>query len=383
MTKRLFYIRDKVQTYFLLAAIFVGSPVFSQTAKSGDIKGVVRDNTAPVIGAVIMLVGQQSGTVSDENGRFSLNIKSFPITLSVSFLGYKTTEQKIDNPTSSLQILLEENTKLLNEVVIVGYGTQRRRELTGAVSSVSKQALEQPTTSINELLSGNIAGLNVSQNSGQPGEGASIRIRGGNSIYASNEPLYVIDGFIFFSEKNATQAGVSGIDGSLNPLAAISPADIESIEILKDVSAKAIYGSRGANGVILVTTKKGKRGKNIINYQYTIGVDKPARKLDLLNAKQWLDIQKTYFNNKPSMYYTPEELAQFDKGTNWQDAVLQTGGSQTHELSISGGDDQTRYLLSGNYTNQEGIILNSGYERFSGRLNLDKELFSNLTAGVT
>lgn len=183
MTKRLSYIRVKVQTYFLLARLF-----FSQTGKSGDnIKGIVTDN--------ITLVGQQGGTVSDENGRFSLNIKSFPITLSVSFLSYKTTEQKIDNPTSSLQILLEENTKLLDEVVIVGYGTQRRRELTGAVSFVSKQVLEQPTTSINELLSEHIAGLNVSQNSRQPGEGASIRIRGGNSIYASNEPLYVIDRF--------------------------------------------------------------------------------------------------------------------------------------------------------------------------------------------
>lgn len=178
--------------------------------------------------------------------------------------------------------------------------------------------------------------MNVTQTSGQPGAGSAIRIRGGNSIYASNEPLYVIDGFIFFSEKNATQAGIGGIDGSLNPLASINPSDIESIEVLKDVSAKAIYGSRGANGVILVTTKKGKRGKNTIHYQYSIGVDKSAKKLDLLTASQWLAIQKEYFNDKPSLYYSQEELARFTKGTDWQEAVLQTGVSQTHELSISG-----------------------------------------------
>jgi TonB-linked SusC/RagA family outer membrane protein len=271
----------------------------------------------------------------------------------------------------------------LNEVVVVGYGTQRRRELTGAVASVGGQALEQPATSIGELLSGNVAGLNVTQASGQPGAGSAIRIRGGNSINASNEPLYVIDGFIFFSEMNATQAGVGGIDGSLNPLAAINPADIESIEILKDVSAKAIYGSRGANGVILVTTKKGKRGHNVVHYQYSISADRSAKTLDLLDAKQWLAIQAAYFNNKPALYYSPDELAQFDKGTDWQKAVLQTGGAQTHELSVSGGDDKTRYLISGNYTTQDGIIRNSGFVRFSSRLNLEKEVFAGLTTGVT
>lgn len=350
------------------------------------VKGYVFDekNKDPIIGATVVEVSTTNGTSTDINGEFNLQASGrYPISLSINLLGYKNKEFILKSAKDTINIYLSEDVNDLNEVVVVGYGTQRRKELTGAVASVSKTTLEQPATSINELLGGSIAGLNVSQNSGQPGAGAAIRIRGGNSIYASNEPLYVIDGFIFFSEKNATQAGVGNIDGSLNPLAAINPSDIESIEVLKDVSAKAIYGSRGANGVILVSTKKGRRGGNTIRYQYTIEVDKSAKKLDLLIAKQWLAIQKEYFNDKPSLYYSQEELAQFDKGTDWQKAVLQTGISQTHELSISGGDEKTRYLISGNYTDQKGIILNSGFKRFSGRLNLDKELYQNLKVGVT
>ncbi len=336
-----------------------------------------------IIGATVLEKSTNSGAVTDAEGKFSLSLHAFPATLTVSYLGYQTREVVINSEEESITVYLAEEINQINEVVIVGYGTQRRKELTGSVATISRSTLEQPVTSIHELLGGSVAGLNVSQASGQPGAGSAIRIRGGNSVYASNEPLYVIDGFIFFSEKNATQAGVGGIDGSLDPLAAINPADIESIEILKDVSAKAIYGSRGANGVILVTTKKGRRGGNTIRYQYTLGIDKSAKKLDLMTAKQWLAVQKDYFNDKPSLYYSQDELAAFDKGTNWQDAVLQTGISQTHELSVSGGDEKTRYLISGNYTDQKGIILNTGFERFSGRLNLDRELFQNLTVGIT
>ncbi|GHT74246.1 SusC/RagA family TonB-linked outer membrane protein [Bacteroidia bacterium] len=359
---------------------------FSAVAQnSGKIAGKITDEKTgeSIVGVSLSIVQEKTGTVSDAEGYFSLNIQSLPATLSVDYLGYQHKEIKISQSTESLSILLSENTQLLNEVVVVGYGTQRRKELTGSVASVSKDLLNQKVTFLDGILSGAVAGLNVTQTSGQPGAGSSIRIRGGNSIYASNEPLYVIDGFIYFNEKGATQTGTSNIDGSLNPLSSINPSDIESVEILKDVSAKAIYGSRGANGVILITTKKGKRNGNIVHYQYTVGADKSAKKLDLLSARQWLDIQKTYFNDKPSLHYSPEELARFYKGTNWQDAVLQTGLSQTHELSVSGGDDKTRYLISGNYTDQRGIVLHSGFNRFSGRLNLEKDLFSSLRIGVT
>lgn len=375
-----FYSIQKSLLILVFLAVY-STVVHAQVVISGHI--LDEKTKEPITGATVQERSTSNGISTGINGEFKLTVsKRLPVLLNVSFLGYKSKEVLIESASEN-NIYLSEDASALSEVVIVGYGTQRRKELTGAVSSVSKTTLDQPVTSINELLGGSVAGLNVSQNSGQPGGGSAVRIRGGNSIYASNEPLYVIDGFIFFSEKNATQAGVGNIDGSINPLASINPADIESIEVLKDVSAKAIYGSRGANGVILVTTKKGKRGGNTVRYQYTIGVDKSAKKLDLLTAKQWLAVQKEYFNDKPSLYYSQDELAQFDKGTDWQDAVLQTGTSQTHELSVSGGDDKTRYLVSANYTDQKGIILNSGFERFSGRLNLDRELTQKLKIGVT
>jgi len=251
---------SKIGAVSLSIPMYIGAGLLISICASAQTRltGRVFDQTSQeaIIGATVLEKSTGNGTITDPEGQFSLQIHAFPVTLTVSYLGYRSQEVIIRTPEEAL-IGLEEEINRIHEVVVVGYGSQRRKELTGSVSSLPKATLEQPATSINELLGGSVAGLNVTQNSGQPGAGAAIRIRGGNSIYASNEPLYVIDGFIYFSEKNATQAGVGGIDSSLDPLAAINPADIESIEVLKDVSAKAIYGSRGANGVILVTTKKG------------------------------------------------------------------------------------------------------------------------------
>jgi TonB-dependent starch-binding outer membrane protein SusC len=334
-----------------------------------------------VIGATVLIKGTEVGTVTNENGEFSLqtNLK-LPVTVSVSLVGYTTQEIDIYEQ-DPITVILEDEANRLNEVVVVGYGTQKRRELTGAISSVPKSALEHVTPSFDGMLGGAVAGVNVTETSGQPGETTSIRIRGGNSINAGNEPLYVIDGFIFYSDNSSTKAGLNGIEGNLNPLASINPNDIESIEVLKDVSAAAIYGSRGANGVIIVTTKKGKKAGNSISYQYTTGWNKSKKKLDLMNATEWARVQKDYFNNRGG--YTDDEIAQLGEGYNWQDAVLKTGLAQTHNLSISGAGDKTHYLLSGNYTDQQGIILNSDFKRYSGRVNLDRDVFSNLNIGIT
>ncbi|WP_052517326.1 carboxypeptidase-like regulatory domain-containing protein [Bacteroides reticulotermitis] len=186
----------------------------------GTLKGYVLDDKTkePLTGAVVVEQATTNGISTDADGRFNIKVTGrFPLKLSVRLIGYKDQEVTVKSAADPVNIYLAEDINALNEVVVVGYGTQRRKELTGAVASISKAALEQPATSVNELLGGGIAGLNVSQSSGQPGAGSAIRIRGGNSIYASNEPLYVIDGFIFFSEKNATQAGVGNIDGSLIP----------------------------------------------------------------------------------------------------------------------------------------------------------------------
>ncbi|OAV66804.1 Outer membrane cobalamin receptor protein, SusC/RagA family [Bacteroidales bacterium Barb6] len=391
-----FSVSRKRLLYFLLFSFVAWVDVPLALAQKGIVvRGKVIDSRSKesVIGASVSIRNDKksAGTATDLDGVFSISVSALPATIVVSYIGYKQQEIDIYEETNErINIRLVEDLNALEEVVVVGYGTQKRKELTGSVASVDKTTLQQLSTSLDGLLGGAVSGVNVTQVSGQPGSGSEIRIRGGNSIYASNDPLYVIDGFIYFSEKGATQAGVGGIESSLNPLASINPSDIESIEILKDVSAKAIYGSRGANGVILVTTKKGKRGGNSIHYQYSIGVDQSAKKLKLTNAEQWTKINRDVFSNTtwgdPNFVaFNNAQIAANGKNTDtdWQDAVLQTGSTQIHELSVSGGDDKTRYLISGNYTDQQGIIINSGFERFSGRINLDRELFKNLTVGVT
>ncbi|MDR1372025.1 MAG: TonB-dependent receptor [Dysgonamonadaceae bacterium] len=354
--------------------------LFLTSAAARVINVTVRDadGNDPLTGVSVHAKTAKTYAETDAEGNCQIDAEKDEL-LVFSFIGYRTREVQAGN-VSELHVTLSEDNQL-DEIVVVGYGSQRRKELTGAVSSVGQQYLEyNPSLSLDGMLSGAVAGLNVTTISGQPGGGSEIRIRGGNSIEASNEPLYVIDGFIYFSEKNATAAGVSGIESALNPLASINISDIESIDILKDVSAKAIYGSRGANGVVLITTRKGSRGKNTINYQYMLGFDRSVKHLDLLNASQFeqinrYDLLKTApWNNLEARNYPVTD-------TDWQSAVLQTGVKQTHEISVSGGDDKTRYLFSGNYTDQTGIVINSGYRNYGGRVNVERSL-NNLTLGV-
>jgi TonB-linked SusC/RagA family outer membrane protein len=372
---------DNNKYKFVITLFIAFLSAFSAFGQQIELKGKILDENTKesVIGATIKLKKILGGTVTNINGDFSLKVKSLPVTLIISGTGYKYQEIDVYE-ADPITIYLAENNRL-NEVVVIGYGTQKRKELTGSVASVSQAHLEYNVApSVDALLSGAVAGVNVTQSSGQPGSPASIRIRGGNSINASNDPLYVIDGFLYFSDNSTTKVGLGAIEGQSNPLNLLNPSDIESIEVLKDVSATAIYGSRGSNGVILITTKKGKKGRNSVNYQYTAGWSKSAKKLDLMNASQWARLQKDYFLNKPG--YTDAEIEQLGEGYDWQNAVLQTGMTQNHSISISGGDEKSQYFLSGNYLKQEGIILNSGLERFTGKLNYDKEVFSGFKIGV-
>ncbi|OAV72615.1 Outer membrane receptor for ferrienterochelin and colicins [Bacteroidales bacterium Barb6] len=365
----------------LLAVLF---PLAAFTQQSAiEIKGYVLEEGTrePLPGASILLEGGKTGGVTERDGSFVVRVKSLPAAVSIRFLGYKEEDVEIHEYSGPVTFFLREDAGLLDEIVVVGYGTQRRKELTGAISAIPKAVLEHVGVSFDGMLGGAVAGLNVTQTSGQPGASSSIRIRGGNSIHGGNDPLYVIDGFIFYSDNNSTKTGLGKIDGGLNPLSSINPADIESIEVLKDVSATAIYGSRGANGVIIVSTKKGKRGGDKVNYQYSIGWDKSAKKLDLMNASEWARMEKDFFNNKGK--YTDDEIAALDEGYDWQDAVLRTGVRQSHELSVSGGDAKMRYLVSGNYTGQDGIVINSGFKRYNVRLNIDRDLSDKLTVGIT
>lgn len=352
-----------------------------------NLVGVVTDAQSgePLIGAAISINGQKgTGVVTDINGSFSIHTNSkTPFELSVSYTGYKTQQVKIENSQKKVNIHLEESVDYLKEVVVVGYGTQSRTQITGAVSTIKADVFANTTAAtLDGALGGQVAGLHVTNASGQPGASSSIRIRGGNSINASNEPLYVVDGFIYFKDAANNSTGLGAIESSLNPLSTINPNDIQSVEVLKDVSATAIYGSRGANGVIIITTKKGHIGDNKarISYGYRLGISNISKRLNLLNASEWAQYQKTYWGNKAG--YSDSDIAALGKGTDWQDAVLRTAAQQTHELSVNGATEKSRYAFSANYTDQDGIILNSGFQRYNFHTNVEWQLQKYLNFGV-
>lgn len=371
-----------LQKRLFLAAVLTVASTFATWAQT--VQGTITDATSgeSIIGATVKY-GDGKGVTTDIDGHFTIDVKSLPVKLNISFTGYRPQTVTVYDDEEDINVKLTEKRSYLNDVVVVGYGTQSRTQLTGSVTTVKADVFENSTSStLDGALSGQVAGLNVTAASGQPGAESSIRIRGGNSVNASNEPLYVVDGFIYFKDASSNSTGLGSIEGSLNPLATINPNDIESIEVLKDISATAIYGSRGANGVILITTKKGKQGekKASINYGYSLGFSNVTKKLDLMNAAEWAQFQKTYYNNKGG--YTDEQIAALGKGTDWQDAVLRTALQQSHELSINGGTDKGRYAFSANYTDQDGIILNSGFQRYNFHTNAEWELLKNLKFGV-
>jgi TonB-linked SusC/RagA family outer membrane protein len=388
-------VKQLFQIFFLLAGFSL-----SAFAQQNQIEGQVLDGQTnePIIGSSIVLVDAKTGVLSDVNGKFVIANKSLPATLVVSYLGYKTTEVEIYEYTEPIIVFLSEDVNVLDQVVVVGYGTQKRRELTGSVASISAEALKQPVVSFDQVLAGSIPGVHVSQNSGQPGASSTIRIRGGNSINGGNEPLYVIDGFIIYNENNNaktrdTKSRYAGGDAGLNLLSTINPADIESIEVLKDASATAIYGTRGANGVIIITTRKGQRGTSNISYQGTVGWQQIAKSPDLLDGPQWWSLYRDLTESNsadaaeianPNSIYNNPQANGIDpsKTYRWVDEALRNGATHDHQISITGGDAKSRYAVSGSYSSQEGIIKNTDYERFAFRVNLDKDVFKNFRIGL-
>ena len=373
-----------VKKLFIATAVAI-SPLYALA--QGLITGSIKDarNGEALIGASVIVKNEEGkGVVTDIDGNFRLQTKSeTPLTLRVEYIGYRPQDIDVYDFDEPVDITLIDDSNKLDEIVVVGYGTQKRNQLTGSVTTIKADIFEKAVApTLDGALGGQVAGLAVTASSGQPGADSHIRIRGGNSVNASNEPLYVVDGFIYFKDAANSTTGIGAIEGSLNPLATINPNDIESIEVQKDVSATAIYGSRGANGVILITTKKGKlgEGKAHVNYNYSVGVSNIAKRLDLLNASEWAQYQKDYYSNKGG--YSDAEIVALGKGTDWQDAVTRTALQQTHELSINGGTEKNRYAFSANYTDQEGIILNSGFERYNFHTNVEWELQKDWRFGV-
>ncbi|ARS40983.1 SusC/RagA family protein [Sphingobacteriaceae bacterium GW460-11-11-14-LB5] len=330
----------------------------------------------PLIGVSVQIKGTTHVAQTNAQGIFSfITGQKFPYTLVVSYIGYQKQELIVDG--SPVNILLKEENGQLNEIVVVGYGTQKRKDLTGAIASVKLDELKSlPVSSPERLLQGTVSGIQVTQTSGQPGGGVSVQIRGSNSITAGSDPLYVIDGFPINNDNTAADAGVTN-GAKINPMSFLSAEDIESIDVLKDASATAIYGSRGANGVVIITTKTGKPSNPSINYDGYYGSQSVIRTLPLLNGAQWWALRKDAAKNSGKNLVIPSVsgygLDTTGVGTDWQAAAFRDAPVQNHNISILSGSERTRFALSGNYFNQEGVLQNTNFTRYAGRLNIDHE----------
>jgi len=386
------YLHEKYLLKFLRALIFLILPAAAMAQQesppiiNSKLEGIVTDSVTkqPIAGVTLRIKSITHSVVTGSDGRFTfITGQKFPYTLVVSFVGYKTKEVVADG--SPIAIQLAENLTALNDVVIVGYGTQRKKELTGSISTVPKENLAAAASSVDNLLEGSVPGIQVTQSSGQPGASTTVRIRGGNSITAGNEPLYVIDGFPFYNDNTTTQGSINPNSSAqgLNALSTIDPSEIESIEVLKDASATAIYGSRGANGVILITTKKGKRGQDNVSYSTFAGQQQVRKDLSLLNGSQFADLTNDIQASQGlSAYYTPSQVDAFGQGSNWQSAAFRNALIQNHTIAVSGGDEKSTYNISGNYFDQDGIILNSGFKRIAVRTNYARDVSEKFKIGL-
>lgn len=373
--------KSKFLWFFVLClGLLVSLPIQMQAQNGSQkqrITGVVKDASGEsVIGATVAEKGTSNGTVTDLDGHFALMV-NHGATLQISFVGYKTSTVSTAGK-NEVSVVLQEDSKVLNDVVVVGYGTQKKSDVTGSVTSVNKDRLSKlPVVNVMQALEGATAGVLVTQGSSIPGDAPSTVIRGKNSINASTSPYIVVDG-----------VPISKSGGSLSD---INPNDIESMEILKDASAVAIYGTNGANGVILVTTKRGKKGtKPTIRYNGYVGIEDFAHQLDLRNGAEYVQKYKDYMFQKTGKEVTGDpvpntgEQANYEAGseTDWMDEMSQTGIAMDHNVSLSGGTDDVSYFVSGEYLNQKGILKGYQYKRFSFRANLDIKVTPYLTIGT-
>lgn len=371
-------IRDRIIVLTTPEVRTVELDVLQQQKK---VSGIVTDSDGkPLPGVTVLVKGTTNGNVTNTNGEYSLSGIPTDATLQFSFVGMKTQEILVAGKTS-MNVTMVEDAIGIDEIVAIGYGTLKKSDLTGSVASVRSDEIQtSKVISADQALSGRIAGVQVTQQSSSPGGGVSITIRGGNSVNGDNGPLYVIDGFPVTSNNETRSAGSSGYV-SPNSLSTINPNDIESIEILKDASATAIYGARGANGVILITTKKGKSGTQKITFDAYYGVQEVTKKLDVMNAEEFAIFanEAAKYSGVDNYFSNPSDLGE---GTDWQDLIFTIAPIQNYQLGVSGGQGKSTYYVSGNYYNQEGIIKNSEYERFSLRTNVESELSDRIKIGA-
>lgn len=365
--------------------------VLQVRAQEKTVTGTITDPQGEGLpGVSVILKGTTTGTITDVAGKFTLKVTEGNVLIFQS-VGFTTQEITVTNQTS-FSVQMQEDVQALKEVVVVGYGTQLKTDVTGSIASVTGEEIANvPVPSFESAIQGRVAGAYISSGSGKVGQGIKIRVRGGSSVTASSQPLYVVDGVPITTQNVGTTT-----NEPINPLANINTNDIESIEILKDASAAAIYGSRAANGVVLITTKRGKEGKTNINLGYSVGFSDPTNKRDFLNGEEYLELLTEAYNTSNSrgnssltQRFSREELFDlvipgWDGGynTNWQDKAFQQGFFQQADLSMSGGNAKTQFYVSGSYLDQDGILVNNSIERFSGKIALDHMATEKLKVGL-
>ena len=373
----------------LFSCLVLMSLSISMMAQKVPVSGTVSDQTGPVIGASVIEKGTTNGTMTDNDGHFTLTVSKGAV-IEISSIGYKTQEITVGAQTN-FTVTLSEDNEFLDEVVVVGYGSMKKSDLAGASVSMKESDLKGSIiSSLDQSLQGRAAGVTAVTTSGAPGSSSSIRVRGQATINANAEPLYVIDGVIVQGGGNTGadfglgDALGNGKVSTISPLSTINPADIVSMEILKDASATAIYGAQGANGVVLITTKHGKSGEAKFSYDGMVAMSRQAVRLNMMNLREYAQyynemIEEGDIYETNPYYATPSLLG---KGTNWQDEIFRTAWQHQHQLSAQGGSDKVQYYVSGSYMDQQGTIIGSNFNRFSVRTNLDAQLKKWLKLGV-
>lgn len=364
----------------------------SLTFAQSKVTGVVKDSSGePIIGASVTVKGAQGlGTVTDIDGNFTLSLPSGKKQLLVTYIGF--TPQTVDaSGKNTFTIVLKEDNKTLNEVVVVGYGTMKKSDLAGATGSMDEKKMKTSIiTNLDQSLGGRVAGVTSMATSGAPGSSTSIRVRGQATINAGAEPLYVVDGVIWNnSNTSGSSVGLgdalgNGSVSTVSPLSSLNPSDIVSMEVLKDASATAIYGAQGSNGVVLITTKRGKAGEAKFTYDGMVAAQRQGKRIDMLNLREFAN----YYNDMASqgMVFKDDRFSDpsvLGKGTNWQDAIFRTALQHQHQVSAQGGTDKVKFYVSGNYMDQDGTIIGSEFKRYGARINLDAQLKSWLKLGLS
>ncbi len=375
----------------MLFLLFAGNIMTAQT----QVEGVVSDAKGLTIpGVSVTVKGSGTGTTTDLDGKYQISVPNNGVLL-FSFVGFFSQEIAV-NGKSTINVTMQESIEDLSEVVVIGYGTQKRSDVNSSISSIKSEDLDNLVqVNVDQMLQGKASGVSVTNNSGQPGGAVSIRVRGTTSINGTNEPLYIIDGVPVsgdatgratsgrpISSNDFSSNGNSG-NNAVSPLSMLNPNDIESIDILKDASATAIYGSRGANGVIIITTKSGKKGIGKISYEGYTSVQSVYNKIDVLNLRQYAQLKNelaTLFGSELRPEFAHPEL--LGPGTNWQDEVYRTAIAKSHQISFSGAKEGTSYYLSGGFLDQQGTLIGSGYKRYTMRLNLDSKVKDWLKVGA-